>query len=124
MNTLTVALVLLSGDSAVPAEAEIIHDFEKLTHRQALALDGKPGLYAIVNDGPVNAVNIGWGGDLYFMCRSADDTYRKLFPLGWWCSDKRVTVEATLRVVFHNSTNVRGVTGWWEYRLERAIRRK
>jgi hypothetical protein len=111
------------GAAATPAETEVVHDFEHLTLEQARALHGKRGLYAIVNAAPVNIVNLGWSGEPHIMCRSADDTYRSLFPLGEWCDDKRLTVEATLRVVFHDNTNVRGVTGWWEYRLEGAIAR-
>jgi hypothetical protein len=124
MSTLTLVLALLAGGTDLPAQTEIVHDFEHLTRVRALTLNGRRGLYLIVNDGPVNTVNLGLTGEAYIDCRSADDTYRKLFPLGWHCGDKKVIVEATLRVVFHDTMNVRGVTGWWEYRLERAVRRR
>lgn len=126
MNPLTLSLVLLSVNLKA-VETPPVHNFETLTLKEAKALNGKVGRFVVVSLVPVNAVSLAgiMGGEEYFDCRSADGTYRKLFAKGWSCEiNEKLTVEATLRIVFHDNTNVQGVTGWWEYRLENAVRRK
>jgi hypothetical protein len=119
MNPALLLLLLVPADvTPIPtAVVEQSYDLALLSHRQAQRLDGRRVHIRVdLGSEPGDA-----SGAIVYDCASADDVNRTVWLMPGQTVKDVMTVEGVFRLLWRQPGN--GFPGYWEYRVEGAVRR-